>query len=82
MKNIEVKDEFRKNPLSFIEGGSEVTVYVNEGGPKGEYSLTYTKIKKPSAYIARLKFVESIVRIEVNGNKVWDKSHLTKYWEQ
>jgi hypothetical protein len=50
MKEINVKDEYRKNELSTIPGGSTVSVYYDDGTIKH-----YDKVKDPLKYVSKIK---------------------------
>ena len=50
MKEINVKDEYRKNELSTIPGGSTISVHYHDGTIKH-----YDKVKDPVKYAARIK---------------------------
>ena len=53
-----VKQKYRKNPLSLIDGGTEVKVtFIN-----GDW-LTYDKVKSPQRYIPTIKR-EGVRKIE------------------
>lgn len=63
-----VGDDHRTNPLSLRPGGSEVKVYMN-----GETRI-YDKVKSPVNYISTIAKkigIQSIQRIEVNGELYW-----------
>lgn len=48
-RSIKVKDEYRKNPLSFIPGGSTVTIVFEDG-----LNIVYNKIKSPRKFIKKI----------------------------
>jgi hypothetical protein len=50
MKNIYVKDQYRKNPLSLEPGGYEVTIVYKSGERK-----IYDKVKSPKLFIAKIE---------------------------
>lgn len=68
-KELKVADRFRKNELSLVEGGSEVTL-VHSNGKR----FKYDKIKNVDAYIKRAKADAKVVEILVNGESVWKRS--------
>jgi len=61
-KELQVDDKFRTNPLSHQPGGHEVKVQKRDNS-----ILKYDKIKNPKAYIKKLKFVEEIIAVWVDG---------------
>lgn len=65
-KHIYVKDKYRKNPLSLIPGGHEVTIIYANG-----FSQTYDKVKSPKAFISKIsndpKRPHKMVSITVDG---------------
>jgi len=65
---IRVKDEYRKNELSSIPGGSTVTAILKSGP-----SMSYDKIKSVEKYCSRLKLDLSIIEIIVNGESYWKR---------
>lgn len=76
-RTIRVGDEYRTNPLSHEPGGSEVTIYMDYGS-----SYVYDKIKNPARYIESLPKRDSIIRIDLNGRKVWDANEDSRpFWE-
>ena len=82
MAKILVEDKFRKNPLSVIEGGQEVTVVWQDGTEH-----VYDKVKSPSAYVSRISKKASshglMMEVRVNNGIVWrrdDKSVTTQAW--
>jgi hypothetical protein len=66
---IKVKDEYRKNELSFIPGGSEVTAILRDGT-----RLTYDKIKSVTKYCDRLKEDRLVIELHVNGEVYWNRN--------
>jgi hypothetical protein len=66
--SIKVKDEYRKNELSFSPGGSDVTVIHKNGK-----MLTYDKIKNIERYCTILKNDQTVIEIKVNGQDYWKK---------
>lgn len=65
---IRVKDEYRKNELSSIPGGSTVTAILKSGP-----NVSYDKIKSVEKYCSRLKLDLSIIEIMVNGESYWKR---------
>jgi len=63
---IKVKDDFRKNDLSLIPGGSEVTTLSKDGR-----LLVYDKVKNVERYCAALKKDPNIIEIRVNDEIYW-----------
>jgi|LauGreDrversion4_2_1035121.scaffolds.fasta_scaffold382166_3 hypothetical protein len=61
-RKINVADAFRTNDLSFIPGGFEVSITLNNG-----QTLVYDKIKSPKKYIQSLSNYENIVSVTVDG---------------
>ena len=61
-KTIKVADAFRTNDLSFIPGGFEVSITLNNG-----QTLVYDKIKNPKKYIQSLSNYSDIVSVTVDG---------------
>ena len=61
-KTVKVADAFRTNDLSFIPGGFEVSITLNNG-----QTLVYDKIKSPKRYIQSLSNYENIVSVTVDG---------------
>jgi hypothetical protein len=61
-RTVNVADAFRTNDLSFIPGGFEVSITLNNG-----QTLVYDKIKNPKKYIQSLSNYENIVEVKVNG---------------
>jgi hypothetical protein len=66
MKNIYVKDAYRKNPLSLQPGGHQVTIVYKSGVKK-----IYDKIKSPKLFIEKIesnkKQLSEILEILVDG---------------
>ena len=69
MKNIVVKDKYRKNPLSLQPGGSNVIVTYSDG-----FSQTYDKVKFPDAFIRKINESNQrrfpIVSISIDGKQM------------
>ncbi len=61
-RTVKVADAFRTNDLSFIPGGFEVSITLNNG-----QTLVYDKIKSPKKYIQSLSNYKDIVEVKVNG---------------
>ena len=61
-RTVKVADAFRTNDLSFIPGGFEVSITLNNG-----QTLVYDKIKNPKKYIQSLSNYENIVSVTVDG---------------
>ena len=61
-RTVKVADAFRTNDLSFIPGGFEVSITLNNG-----QTLVYDKIKSPRKYIQSLSNYKDIVEVKVNG---------------
>lgn len=83
MNIIKVADEFRKNPMSLIDGGYDVTI-VWEDGTK----YTYDKVKKPSNYVSHIAKKVSkhglMVEVLVDGSIVWKRgssSETSSSWK-
>lgn len=80
MPTIHVKDKFRTNPLSLEPGGSQVTVFYDNGT-----NFVYDKVKNAQAYIRGIYKKEaegrSMIRILVNGDQVWTSQAGTQPWE-
>ncbi len=68
---IKVKDEYRKNELSLIPGGSEVTAILSDGN-----RLTYDKIKSVNKYCDQLKKDRLVIEIHVNGEVYWNRNQI------
>ena len=64
-----VKDEFRKNELSFIPGGSEVTAIM-----RTRQRLTYNKVKNVDAYSKKLMKDPEVLEIWAGETMIWKRS--------
>lgn len=80
MSELKIEDKYRTNPLSFQPGGYEVKV-VHERGKV----FVYDKVKKPGAYIKRIKDDNTdhgaIVEILLNDKSVWTTGCGREIWE-
>jgi hypothetical protein len=63
---FKVGDEYRKNDLSLVPGGSEVKTVSRNGKSK-----IYDKIKNIASYCDRLKKDAEIFEIWVDGSIYW-----------
>lgn len=82
MSTIFVKDQYRKNPLSLVEGGQHVTVVYEDGNRH-----VYDKVKNPKAYVTRISKRASkhgeILEVLVESQIVWSRreaSSVTQEW--
>lgn len=71
-KVINVNDKYRTNPDSHIPGGSVVETFSNKG-----IRLVYDKIKNPDAYVRKITRDESIIRVYVDGQLIFDRNGET-----
>lgn len=64
-----VKDEFRKNELSFIPGGYSLTAITRIG-----QRLTYDKVKNVDAYKNKLIKDPEVLEILLGEEVIWKRS--------
>lgn len=64
-----VKDEFRKNELSFIPGGCSLTAITRRG-----QRLTYDKVKSVEAYSKKLMKDPEVLEIWNGEEMIWKRS--------
>lgn len=66
---MQVGDEFRVNPHSFVPGGSRVIVVESTG-----FTKQYDKVKYPKAYVDKIPR-EGLYRIYVDEKLVWENTN-------
>lgn len=80
MAIINVKDQFRTNPLSRQPGGHTVDVTYEDG-----LTLVYDKVKKPGAYVRSIEEKGhehgKILEIRVDGAIAWNTEDPRDPWE-
>ena len=80
MATINVKDQFRTNPLSHQPGGHMVQVTYEKG-----LTLVYDKVKRPGSYIRNLEERGHergrIVRVMVDGIEAWNEQDTREPWD-
>jgi hypothetical protein len=67
-KQINVKDEYRKNELSLEPGGATLTLVHRSGERR-----TYDKIKSVPAYVKRAQADPEIIEIWQDDHLVWKR---------
>jgi tRNA G37 N-methylase Trm5 len=63
-----VNDDYRKNELSFIEGGTSLTIH-HQNGKK----LTYDKNKNPEAYARKAMQDPTVTQIWQADTLIWER---------
>jgi hypothetical protein len=80
MAVINVKDQFRTNPLSHQPGGYHVSVTYEDG-----LTLVYDKVKKPGPYVRSIEEKGHdhgrILEIKIDGTTAWDIDDPRQPWE-
>ena len=80
MATINVKDQFRTNPLSHQPGGHTVNVTYEDG-----LTLVYDKVKKPGSYIRNIEERGhehgKILQIKVDGQIAWTVNDVRDPWD-
>jgi len=67
MSHINVDTKYRKNPLSFVEGGCTIRLEF-----EGDNSKSYDKVKFPKNYISvAIARHPTIVRVYQNDELIW-----------
>jgi hypothetical protein len=65
---LKVNDDYRKNELSFIPGGTSLTIH-HKNGKK----LTYDKIKNIKAYVKRTILNKDVCEIWQGDILIWKR---------
>lgn len=63
-----VNDDYRKNDLSLIPGGTSLTIHHKDGR-----KLTYDKIKNVHAYAKKAMQDQGVTQIWQEGNLIWER---------
>lgn len=63
-----VNDDYRKNDLSLIPGGTSLTIHHRDGR-----KLTYDKIKNVQAYAKKAMQDHTVTQIWQEGTLIWER---------